>query len=219
MSRLDTTAAAYVDANQYIRPVNFIFMDFLGDPVRATDAGMNLTITGNADPDKNGTYDGVTGDFCELSPIRTGAGGSDTVTAKLSGIKTLDDATLDLIGDESKWKGRICKVWRIVWDADNVGHGGYEHYYTGYMVDVMIGGTPNDQYIEVTIECYMVAYIVPSNQTYLNQRDFDPGDASGEATLAMANSGGGGQSGVAPGAGGGTPAAGGIGDHIYQNIA
>lgn len=203
MSRLDTAAAAYVDANQYLRPVHFIFMDFVADPVRCNDSGMNITITGQADPDLNGTYDGVTGKFAELSPIRVGAGGSDTVTAKLSGIKTLDDATLDLIGDESKWKGRLVKVWRIVWNQDNVAQGAYEHFYTGYMVDCLIGGGTDGQFIEVTIESYLAAYVQPSHRTY-NQRPFDPNDASFEATIALANGGGNGHSGATPGSNGPT---------------
>lgn len=196
MSRLDATAGAYVTNNQFIRPVNFIFMDFVGDQLRANDSGMTLVVSGQSSVDLNGTYDGVTGDFAELSPIKIGAGGSDTVTAKLSGIKTLDDATLDIIGDESKWKGRICKVWRIVWDQNNAGQGAYEHYYTGYMVDVIIAGTPESQFIEISIENYMVAYVQPSNRTLLSQKDFDPGDLSGEATLSLANGGGGAHAGI-----------------------
>lgn len=214
MSRLDATAGAYVTNNQFIRPVNFVFMDFVGDPLRANDSGMNLTVTGQSSADLNGTYDGVTGDFATLSPIKVGAGGSDTVSARLSGIKTLDDATLDIIGDESKWKGRICKVWRLVWDQNNAGQGAYEHYYTGYMVDVMIAGTPEEQFIEVSIESYLVAYSPPSMRSYLSQKEFDPGDLSGEATLSLANGGGNG-AGTIPGSGnglgGGTPIGGGVG--------
>lgn len=201
MSRLDATAGAYVTNNQFIRPINFIFMDFLGDQLRANDAGMNLVITGHTDADLNGTYDGVTGDFAELSPIKAGAGGSDTVSARLSGIKTLDDATLDLIGDESKWKGRVCKVWRIVWDQSGTQQGGREHYYTGYMVDVIIGGSVDNQFIEVSIEGYLVTYSPASHRSYLSQKDFDPGDLSGEATLSLANGGGNGHPGVNPGGG------------------
>lgn len=198
MSRLDATAATYVDGNQYIRPVNFIFMDFVGDILRANDSGINLTVAGQTDADLNGTYDGVTADFASMSPVKVGAGGSDTVSVRLSGIKTLDDTTLDTIGDETKWKGRVCKIWRLVWNQSNVGQGAYEHYYTGYMVDLLIAGTPNDQFIEISIENYLAAYTAPSMRTYLSQRDFDPGDASGEATQSIANGGADGHSGAMP---------------------
>lgn len=219
MSRLDATAAAFVDANQFIRPVNFIFMDFVGDILRCNDSGLTIVLTGLSDPDLNGTYDGVTGDFTELSPIKIGAGGSDTVTAKLSGIKVLDDATLDLIGDESKWKGRICKVWRAVWDQNNTLNGAYEHYYTGYMVDVLIGGSVENQLIEITIEGYLAAFVQASNRSY-NQRPFDPGDASYEASASLANGGGNG-AGTIPGVGITGGFGGGIGDgsvREYDNM-
>jgi hypothetical protein len=196
VARLDATAAAYVENNQFIRPVTFIFMDFVGDPVRCNDAGFNIDISGQADANLNGTYLGVTAKIAELSPIRVGAGGSDTVTAKLSGIKGLDDDTLNLIGDQTKWKGRLVQVWRIVWDQNNAAQGSYQHYYTGYMTDCFIGGDVDSQFIEVSIENYLAAYVSPSNATYLNQADFDPGDASGGTTVALPNSGGGGHNGV-----------------------
>lgn len=202
MSRLDATAGAFVVNNQVIRPVNFVFMDFVGDPMRATDAGFDITISGQAEADLNGVYVGVTGDFADLSPIKIGDGGSSTVTAKLSGIKTLDDGTLDVIGDVTRWKGRTAQVWRIVWDQNNAAQGTYQHYYTGYMVDALIGGSVGDQFIEITIENYLAAFAQPSNRTYLSQKDFDPGDASGDGTLAIAN-GTNAMTGLTPTAGGG----------------
>lgn len=191
MSRLPAAAAAYVDANAVLRPVHFVYMDFDGDPVRANDSGMTIVISGQSDPDLNGTYDGVTGDMASISPIRVGAGGSDTVSAKLSGLKGIDDDTLDLMGDETKWKGRIVKVWRVVWNPQNVQQGEYEHIYTGYMMDVTIGGDVDveaGQYIEVAIENYLALYVQPSNRTYLTQHEFDPGDRSGEASLSPGGS-------------------------------
>jgi hypothetical protein len=187
VSRLDATAGNFVVNNQFIRPVNFVFMDFVGDPVRACDAGFDINISGQPEADLNGLYKGVTGDFAELSPIKISDGGSSTVTAKLSGIKTLDDATLDVIGDVTRWKGRTAQVWRIVWDQANAAQGSYQHYYTGYMVDVLIAGNSGEQFIELTIENYLAAFGQASNRTYLSQRDFDPGDASGDGTLAIAN--------------------------------
>ena len=176
MSRLDATAGAFVTNNQIIRPVHFIYMDFLGDPVRANDSGLNIPITGMTQPDLNGTYLGLTGRIAEVSPIKVSDGGSAPVTAKLSGLPTIDDATLALLADQTKWKGRIVRIWRIIWDQNNANQGSYQHMYTGYMVDLMHGGEPGEegkagsQFIEITIENYLAAFSQASNRTYLNSK-------------------------------------------------
>lgn len=215
MSRLDATAGAFVTNNQIIRPVRFIFMDYLGDPIRCNDSGMDITISGQSSPNLNGTYLGLNTRFANMSNIQIGDGGSQPVSVWLSGIKTLDDATLDLMGDESKWKGRLVRIWRIVWDQAGTGQGSYQHLYTGYMVNHMLKGSSKEQMIEVTIESYLAAFSQPSNRTYLMSRYFDAGDASGEVLLSAANGseavpgmlgGGGGSSGPGSGdpMGGGT---------------
>lgn len=187
MSRLDATAAAFVTNNQVIRPVRFVFMDFLGDPIRCNDSNMDLTVSGQASPDLNGTYLGVNTRFANMSEIQVGEGGSQPVSVWLSGIKTLDDATLDLLGDETKWKGRLVRVWRIVWDQAGTGQGNYQHLYTGYMVNALLKGSRSEQMIEITIESYLAAFSQPSMRTYKMSRHFDAGDASGEALLGAAN--------------------------------
>lgn len=189
MARLDATATAFAEANQIIRPVHFVFMDFLGDPLRANDSGMNIDISGQSDADLNGLYPGLTGEVAEISSVRAGVGGSDTVTARLSGIKELDADTLNIIGDETKWKGRISQMWRIVWDQNNTSQGSFQHFYTGYMTDCLIAGSGGEQFIEVSVENYLTAYINPSNRTYLSQSEFDAGDLSGTVTPGLPNSG------------------------------
>lgn len=190
MSRLDATAATFVDNSTVIRPVHFVFLDFLGDPVRANDAAMDLTISGMTQPDLNGLYKGLSGKVAELSPIKVSDGGSAPVTVKLSGLRGIDDDTLALIYDESKWKGRLARVWRIIWDRNNANQGSFQHLYTGYMVDVLLSGSSGEQSIEITIENYLAAFGQPSNRTYLNSKDYDPGDASGIAALTAANGAG-----------------------------
>lgn len=187
MARMDATAAAFVTNETIIRPVRFIFMDFLNDPVRVNDSGMNLSISGQTQPDLNGTYIGTDGKFTDLSPIRMAEGGSSTVTAKLSGIKVLDDATLDLFGDETRWKGRKARIWRIVWDQNNLAQGQYQHLYTGYMVDWVLSGNIDEQVIEVNLENYLVAFSQASNRTYALQKTIDPGDLSYDATVGAIN--------------------------------
>jgi hypothetical protein len=190
MSRLDTPAATFVDSNQPLRPVYFVFLDFLGDPVRATNAGMNIDVSGATQPDLNGLYKYLDSEVAELSPIKVSDGGSSPVSVKLSGLRGLDDAMLADIFDESKWKGRLARIWRVIWNSSNAPQGTYQHLYTGYMVDVLLAGNTDSQMIEITIENYLAAFGQPSNRTYLNSKDYDPGDRSGEAAVTAANGAG-----------------------------
>jgi hypothetical protein len=203
LSRPDATAAAFLanPANKVLRPVHFIFMDFVGDILRANDSGITITVSGSSQPDLNGTYDGITGDVAEISPIQITDGGSSPVSCKLSGLPTIDDATLALINDQTKWKGRLVRIWRIIWNDIGVAQGVHQHLYTGYMVDLIWGGDPGtedqagSQWIEVTVENYLVAFAQASGRSYLNSKDYDPGDASGDlavtAALGAGNSPGG----------------------------
>jgi hypothetical protein len=190
MSRLDTTAASFIDGNKIIRPVYFVFLDFAGAAVRATNAGMNLAVSGSTQPDLNGTYLSLSGDVAELSPIKVSDGGSAPVSVKLSGLRGLDDDMLAEIFDETQWKGRLARIWRIIWNSDNAPQGTYQHLYTGYMVDVVLAGNTESQLIEITIENYLAAFSQASNRTYINSKDYDPGDRSGEAAVTAANGAG-----------------------------
>lgn len=217
MSRLDATAATFVDNNKVLRPAYFVFLDFLGDPVRATNAGMDINVSGMTQPDLNGLYKYLSSDVAELSPIRVSDGGSSPVTCKLSGLRGLDDDMLADVFDETKWKGRLARIWRAIWSSANAQQGTYQHLYTGYMVDVILGGNTESQMIEITIENYLVAFSQPSNRTYLNSKDYDPGDRSGEAAVTAAN-GAGTMPGGDVGTGGGSGGAG-IGRYGGGNIS
>jgi len=186
VSRPDAAASTAL-GEQFIRPVIFVYMDFLGDPVRANNSGQTVVITASAIPDLNGTYDGVTADFGEVSPVKVSDGGSNTVTCKLSGIVELDADTMNLLNDQSKWKGRIVRIWRLIRDQANIDRGQFQHFYTGYMVDVTFGGTSEMSWIEVSVENYLVAFSRPSNRSYMEQTIFDPGDKSPLATIASIN--------------------------------
>lgn len=190
MSRLDTAAADYIDNNLVLRPVYFVFLDFATTPVRATNAGMDLDVSGATQPDLNGLYKFVSSEVAELSPIKVSDGGSSPVSVRLSGLRDLDDDKLSEVLDETEWKGRLARVWRVIWDGANAPQGTYQHLYTGYMVDVLIGGNTDSQTIEITIENYLTAFSQASNRTYLNSKDYDPGDRSGEAAVTAANGAG-----------------------------
>lgn len=189
MSLPDATAAAALDA-QVIKPVFFAFLDFLGDPVRANSSGADVTIGGADDPDLDGqTFRGVRPDLVTVSPVAVKEGGSNTVTAEISGLPGLDDETLATIADPANWQGRPARLWRVIRNAQNVQQGAFQAYYTGYMVALDLGGSAASQTISVTIETYLAAFSRGSGRTYLDQQRYDPGDESARAALGIANGG------------------------------
>jgi len=187
MSRPDALAAAALDAD-IIFPAFFVFLDIVDDPIRFTTIGFDIGMsdTGHAEMDGH-TFTGVGGKFVDISPVKMRAGGSDRVTGRLSGINAIDNATLNMIGDPARWQGREAMLWRMIRDETGSQHGSIQHYYTGYMVALNVGGTPKAQTIDLTIEGYLAAYSQASNRTYMDQERYDPGDLSARAALATAN--------------------------------
>lgn len=187
MSRPDATAANALDA-QIIRPVFFAYLDVVGDPLRACTAGNSLSFSGTGDTDLDGfTFDGINPEFVDIGQVRMKDGGSDAVVAKLSGIVGLDTDLLNLLGNPANWQGRTARLWRLIRDEFGTQQGAIQPYYTGYMVSLGIGGSPEGQTIEVAIESYLVAFSQASNRSYLDQDTYDPGDLSAKATIAIVN--------------------------------
>tara|TARA_Y100001951_G_scaffold88698_3_gene80482 strand:- start:2240 stop:2908 length:669 start_codon:yes stop_codon:yes gene_type:complete len=187
VSRPDSTAAAQLD-QEVIRPVYFAFLDIVDDPVRANTSGMDWPLSATGDSDLDGfTFTGINADFANVSPVKAGTGGSGTVTADISGIPGLDDDMLEQVGDKANWQGRTARLWRIIRNEAGAQQGAIQHYYTGYMTALDIGGSPNDQYIRVSIESYLAAFSAASNRTYLDQAKYDAGDESARAAIAIAN--------------------------------
>lgn len=187
MSRPDAAASAAIDQS-VIRPVFFCFLDVLGDPLRACTAGKSLAVNATGDADLDGfTFDGLNPRFINIGPVRQKEGGSDSVTATLSGLVNLDTQLLNLLGNSANWQGRVARLWRMIRDEAGIQRGAIQHYYTGWMTSLAIGGDPESQTIELTIETYLAAYAQPSLRTYLDQDSFDPGDLSARAAIAIAN--------------------------------
>lgn len=188
MSLPDFTASTALGA-MVIKPVFFVFLDLDGAQVRANTSGANITPTGTGDPDLDGhEFIGIAGDFIDLSPIQHSEGGSGSVTAELSGIPEVDDDTLALLGDPTKWRGRDARVWQIIRNAANAQQGGYRDWHTGRMTTVYHRGAPGDGFtIGFTIEGYLAVLSQASNRTYLDQDQFDSGDQSARAAIAIAN--------------------------------
>jgi hypothetical protein len=188
MSRPDATAAAAIDA-PFIRPVFFCYLDIAGDPLRACTAGRSYEFSGTGDGDLDGyRYDGIDPTVVEVGPVRAKDGGTDAVTARLSGIVTLDADLLNIVGNPLTWQGRTARLWRMIRDEAGIQQGGLQHYYTGWMTALTIVGDPDQgQTINLTIESYLAAYSQASNRTYLQQEEFDPDDLSARASIAIAN--------------------------------
>lgn len=189
MPRPDATASAALDNN--IFPIHFCFLDIVGDPTRANTSGMQQVISGSGKPDLDGTYLGVPSKLASVSPVKVTDRGTDTVTARLSGIIAIDSASMTILGNRANWKGRKARLWRLIRDSNRTQQGGIQHYYTGYMVNLTHGGDGSHQFMEITIENYIAALAAPAFATLQDQADFDPGDLSPRASVALANGVGG----------------------------
>jgi len=196
----DATYSAALD-EPIVKPAWFAFLDFVGDPVRANTSGKDIVPSGSGDADLDGeTFVGISGELVAVSPVKIGEGGSETVTAQLSGIPGLDDDEIALLNDPANWRSRDARLWNIVRNSANVQQGGFHSYYTGKMVGLTHSGSGEGQVLTVTIESYLGVFSEPSNNTYLDQDRYDPGDESARAAIAIAN---GNYTGARTGSGGG----------------
>lgn len=190
-TRPDSTAVAAFAAER-LKPAFFGFLDFDGDPLRATTWPANIAFTGTGDDDLDGnTYEAYRPEWIDVSEVKYQEGGSESVTIKLSGLILPDADLLNTINDETNWKGREARLWQSIYNAANVQQGAVWSYYTGRMVDIQIDGDPDRQVIVLTIETYLASLSEASNRTYLDQAEFDPDDLSAEASIAIANGNGG----------------------------
>ncbi len=105
----------------------------------------------------------------------------------MSGLIVNDAGFLAIIGDKSKWQGRIARLWFYCVDQNENQVGSIIPYYTGYMNEVGINGNSSSQTVTLTIENYLVSIAGAQNKTYLIQNIFDAGDLSGEASISAAN--------------------------------
>lgn len=203
--RPDTTAQAQL-GRPVVRPRFLAWLDILGDPVRATTWPHSLAISGTGDPDLDGfTYAALDPTLVSISEVKAQDGGSEQVTASLSGLIGPDNDLLNLLGDPANWRGREARLWVGVCDEDGVPQGAIWAYYTGKMVDLRVRGAAANQTVTVAIETYLADIAPPSNRTYLDQSRFDPDDASAAASITIANgtsaagAAGGGGSGISGG--------------------
>lgn len=205
----DATASAELQA-PVLHPCWVGWLDFDGDPLRLTTAPYDVTFSGEGDPDLDGfTFVAADPRIIQISDVHHREDGSETVTASLSGLPVIDADLLNIIGDPSKWRGRAAALWLMLYDEDLNRVGNVWKYYTGIMSAAPIRPSPENQTIEIQIESYLASLSQASNRTYLDQKQFDPGDLSADAAIAIANGKNG--NGLAGTGGGGMPGNGGYG--------
>jgi hypothetical protein len=208
-----------------------IYADFAGDVLRATSGLYDKTISGTGDAELDGYYDSFENNVISVGSVRHNETGSDTLTITMGGLLvSLDYLTerdndfvydrfgapvqsrvsdfLNLIGDRSRWQGRTARLWFYVVDENESQIGSIIPYYTGYMSDVTISGSPDSQSVTLTVENYVATLSGAPNKTYLMQNVFDAGDLSANVSIGAANG---------LGAGGSVPAGVGSGGMIWAD--
>jgi hypothetical protein len=183
---VDATTQAALEATVVNWRV-LIYADFVGDVLRGTSGLYNKTISGSGDAELDGTYEGFNHDLINVSPVKHNESGSDTVSISMSGLVVNNADFLAIIGDKSKWQGRIARLWFYCVDQNESQVGSIIPYYTGYMNEVSINGSAESQTVTLTIENYLTSIAGAQNKTYLIQNIFDAGDLSAETSIAAAN--------------------------------
>lgn len=184
---LDPAHSAALD-EPIIRPARVALIDFAGDPLRLTEAPYSLTFGGTGDEDLDGfTFAAIDNNPISVSDVVQNDSGADTVTLTLSGIIGLDSDIMNTIGNQALWRGRVLRLWRIVLDPDMQMIGYPDPYFTGYLSTPTFLFSAEGSTISVTAETYLASLTAASNRTYLSQGEYDSGDKSAEAAIAIAN--------------------------------
>ncbi len=187
-SRPDATAMAAL-AQSHVRPRWFAYLDFDGDPVRATTYVAPVTFSGTGDADLDGfTFEPVRDELVQIGEPQYSANGSETLPLLLSGLTGPNSDLLNIMGDETKWRGRDVRLWQLVVDDAGAQQGVVWSYYTGWMSSMSIAGDKSGQTIAVDVEGYLATLTPASNRTYLDATYFDAADTSAEKAIAAMNS-------------------------------
>jgi hypothetical protein len=187
MSNLSPTLQSAIEAPLvYARWV--CYLDVVGDPLRASTGLYDKTFSGTGDPDLDGdTYVSYPSDLISVSEVQHDEAGSNQVSVSMSGLIVNNIDFLNTIGNRSNWQGRTARLWWYVVDQNENQIGEVYSYYTGYMNDIMINGSPDSQTITMTIEHYLVTLTNTTNKTYQMQGEYDSGDESAARSIAAAN--------------------------------
>lgn len=183
----DASAGAQL-ASSYFSAAWMAFLDFEGDPIRATTARKTLTFSASGDSDLDGfTFSSIDPTVISITDVKNAEGGSDTLSFALSGIVGPDSDLLNIIGDTSRWRGRTARIWAVIYDEDGVQQGAVWPIYTGRMSAVQLVGSPSAQTVKLDVESYLASFKQASGRTYLDQAQFDPADNTAALTIGVAN--------------------------------
>lgn len=164
------------------------YLDIVGDPLRASTGLYDKTFSGTGDPDLDGdTYVSYPSDLIGVSDVEHDEAGSNQVSVSMSGLIVNNADFLNTIGDRANWQGRTARLWWYVVDENENQIGEVYSYYTGYMNDITISGSPSSQTVSLTIENYLVSLSVTASKTYQMQKEYDSGDESAARSIAAAN--------------------------------
>lgn len=190
MPALDSTALTQVESGQFA-PAYFIWFDVLGDPIRITTFGQDVTFASTGDADLDGNlFHSFDHRAISVGDVSNTDNGSDTLTVTLSNIASIDSTLMAEIANTANWRGRTVRLWMQVYDpTGSTAKGAVVPYYTGYASSVKIMPAPDSQTIVLDVENYISLFSSASNRSYLNQSDYDAADVSAAATLAAANMG------------------------------
>jgi hypothetical protein len=183
---VDATTQTALEA-QIVNWRVLVYADFVGDVLRGTSGLYNKVISASGDSELDGTYDSFDHNVIQVSAVKHNETGADTVSISMSGLIVNNADFLAIIGDKSKWQGRTARLWFYCVDQNENQVGSIIPYYTGYMNEVGINGSPSSQTVTLTIENYLVSIAGAQNKTYLIQNIFDAGDLSGAASISAAN--------------------------------
>lgn len=183
---VDPTTQAALEA-EVLRWRALIYADFVGDTLRATSGTADKTVSGSGDGELDGTYESFSHNVIEVGAVQHNETGSDTLTVSMSGLVVNNAAFLAMIGDKANWQGRTARLWFYCVDSSETQIGSIIPYYTGYMNDISINGSPETQTVSLSIENYITSLSGTQNKNYLSQKEYDSGDLSAEAAIAAAN--------------------------------
>ena len=187
MAGPDTAAAAQL-GREFFTAAWIAYLDFQGDPVRATTARVSLSFAATGDADLDGhSFDAVDPSLIGIGDIKSAESGSETLPFTLSGIVGPDSDLLNIVGDTSKWRGRTARLWAVIYDQNGTQQGAVWPIYTGRMSALQIVGAPDSQTVKLDVENYLASLKQASGRTYLDQALFDPGDNTASLMIGVAN--------------------------------
>jgi hypothetical protein len=187
MSRLDPDHSAALDL-PVIRPFRFALIDFGDEPMRLTDCPYGVAFSDTGDEDLDGhTYSPIDNQPIGVSDVQLNERGADTVTFTLSAIIVNDSEIMTEFGNLANYRGRVVRLWRAMFNDSFQMYGRPDAYFTGYMNVPTYHFAKDGSVIQLTAESYLASLTQASNRTYLSQAEFDSGDHSAEAAIAIAN--------------------------------